>query len=382
MEKTFLKVGICFTLALLPVVAMGADELWVYEGFDLTNQATLDPGDKGDTSFGFLEGWEVPTGTNVALGTDGASLSVPAGYGATTADGRLDDFGTKVIKREFDNISLDLTTEGDEYWISMVAQKTLAVPATSAYLYMLLQDNTTEDNPDNKILNGICMGYASSSKADISINYLYPLGANRAQSGNPLSENDQLFVAKITTHSIADGGTTDNDEYTLWTFDAVTDTIPTMAPDVALGLSVVNDSETNNLSLNKISIGTQTNSDFQLDEIRIGNSWAAVTGAASVEPDPIPGDANGDQKVDGSDVTILAGNWQAGVGDPNPTLITWEMGDFNGDGQVDGSDVTILAGNWQYGVEAAASAVPEPSMLAMLAALAMALPMITRRRTK
>ena len=30
---------------------------------------------------------------------------------------------------------------------------------------------------------------------------------------------------------------------------------------------------------------------------------------------------------------------------------TWEMGDFNGDGVVDGSDVTILAGNWQYGVD-------------------------------
>ena len=82
----------------------------------------------------------------------------------------------------------------------------------------------------------------------------------------------------------------------------------------------------------------------------------------AVEASQIPGDANNDGKVDGSDVTILAGNWQAGVGNPNPDTVTWEMGDFNGDGQVDGSDVTILAGNWQYGVSAAATAVPEPSM--------------------
>ena len=78
----------------------------------------------------------------------------------------------------------------------------------------------------------------------------------------------------------------------------------------------------------------------------------------------VPGDANNDGKVDGSDVTILAGNWQAGVDGSDG--VTWGMGDFNNDGKVDGSDVTILAGNWQYGVTATASAVPEPSMIMLL----------------
>ena len=82
----------------------------------------------------------------------------------------------------------------------------------------------------------------------------------------------------------------------------------------------------------------------------------------------VPGDANRDGKVDGSDVTILAGNWQAGVDGSGG--VTWEMGDFNSDGKVDGSDVTILAGNWQAGVETTASAVPEPSMLGLLLLLA------------
>ena len=85
------------------------------------------------------------------------------------------------------------------------------------------------------------------------------------------------------------------------------------------------------------------------------------------DPTPdIPGDANRDNKVDGSDVTILAGNWQVGVDPSDTTEVTWEMGDFNGDGQVDGSDVTILAGNWQAGVEVAAASVPEPSMVMLL----------------
>ena len=95
-----------------------------------------------------------------------------------------------------------------------------------------------------------------------------------------------------------------------------------------------------------------------------------------VTPD-IAGDANGDGKVDGSDVTILAGNWQKGVSDG--LTASWEEGDFNDDGKVDGSDVTILAGNWQYGVEAAAASVPEPSTLALLLT-AMACFMIQRRK--
>ena len=71
--------------------------------------------------------------------------------------------------------------------------------------------------------------------------------------------------------------------------------------------------------------------------------------------DKVPGDANGDGLVDGSDVTILASNWQLGVNDNQ--IATWAMGDFNSDGKVDGSDVTILAGNWQAGVTSAVVAV-------------------------
>ena len=94
----------------------------------------------------------------------------------------------------------------------------------------------------------------------------------------------------------------------------------------------------------------------------IPNAWNMTMAPSEVK---IPGDANGDGRVDGSDVTILAGNWQYGVGEVDPDG-TWAMGDFNSDGRVDGSDVTILAGNWQYGVTAAASAVPEPGVMLLI----------------
>ena len=90
---------------------------------------------------------------------------------------------------------------------------------------------------------------------------------------------------------------------------------------------------------------------------RIANGTVDI-GAYEVASSPLlPGDANCDGRVDGSDVTILAANWQAGVPDGDTENITWSMGDFNGDGKVDGSDVTILAGNWQTGVSLTAVAV-------------------------
>ena len=91
-----------------------------------------------------------------------------------------------------------------------------------------------------------------------------------------------------------------------------------------------------------------------------------------------PGDANGDGKVDGSDVTILAGNWQKGVNDGLTAI--WEEGDFNGDGKVDGSDVTILAGNWQAGVTTAAASVPEPSMTLLILGGLLSSMLIRRKR--
>jgi hypothetical protein len=76
----------------------------------------------------------------------------------------------------------------------------------------------------------------------------------------------------------------------------------------------------------------------------------------------LPGDANGDGKVDSSDATILAGNWQA-----NGPAASWSTGDFNGDGIINSSDATILAGNWQ--ATANYATVPEPSTWCGLLAL-------------
>ena len=67
----------------------------------------------------------------------------------------------------------------------------------------------------------------------------------------------------------------------------------------------------------------------------------------------IPGDANGDGKVDINDLTIVLGHY-------NQQGMTWTEGDFTGDGAVNINDLTIVLANYNttatYGGPAA---VPE-----------------------
>jgi hypothetical protein len=74
----------------------------------------------------------------------------------------------------------------------------------------------------------------------------------------------------------------------------------------------------------------------------------------------IPGDANGDRKVNEIDAQVLATNW-------GESSATWDMGDFNEDGAVNVKDAAILAANWGYGVSPEeATAVPEPATFLMI----------------
>ena len=119
--------------------------------------------------------------------------------------------------------------------------------------------------------------------------------------------------------------------------------------------SVLENRETHDLEIYLMRLGADPNDFWGSDSYKYTLSFSIPS---------LPGDANGDGVVDGSDVTILAGNWQCGVS--GIADVTWAMGDFNGDGKVDGSDVTILAGNWQAGVTAADISVPEPGALILL----------------
>jgi hypothetical protein len=89
-----------------------------------------------------------------------------------------------------------------------------------------------------------------------------------------------------------------------------------------------------------------------------GGNWTAYVDNISLNYATMPGDANGDGKVDEDDAARLAANW-LGLGG-------WAHGDFNGDGIVNDADATLMAANWHYGVSQAS--VPEPCMFGLFLA--------------
>lgn len=89
------------------------------------------------------------------------------------------------------------------------------------------------------------------------------------------------------------------------------------------------------------------------------NSGVSVTNYLA-----LPGDANGDRVVDGSDFGIWNSNkFTSGT--------TWTRGDFNGDGVTDGTDFGIWNSNKFTSADGTGSLVPEPGSVTLLAFLLM-----------
>ena len=93
----------------------------------------------------------------------------------------------------------------------------------------------------------------------------------------------------------------------------------------------------------------------------------------------LPGDANGDGKVDINDLTIVLTNF-------GQTGCAWSQGCMDGDptGTVDVNDLTIVLANFGTSVGSSAggfSAVPEPSVAILGASAACLLGYAWRRRT-
>jgi hypothetical protein len=77
---------------------------------------------------------------------------------------------------------------------------------------------------------------------------------------------------------------------------------------------------------------------------------------------PLPGDANRDGSVNGTDLSTVLSNYSGSFsGD------TWSSGDFDGNGTVNGADLNVVLSNYNQH-NSTGSAVPEPSALLLAAA--------------
>ncbi|MCA9329596.1 hypothetical protein KDA11_03040 [Candidatus Saccharibacteria bacterium] len=95
-----------------------------------------------------------------------------------------------------------------------------------------------------------------------------------------------------------------------------------------------------NWDTTKISNGNYTVYTVALDSAGNKTQSSSVTVSISNQSTVRkPGDANGDDRVNGVDLSILSTNW-------GKSGRTWEQADFNGDGSVSGVDLSILSTNW------------------------------------
>ena len=97
----------------------------------------------------------------------------------------------------------------------------------------------------------------------------------------------------------------------------------------------------------------------------LGGSWGVGGGTIYAGLLQVPGDANGDGKVDGTDLAI----WQQNY-DPLGDNGTFATGDWNGDGKVDGTDLALWQQNYDPlgtgGLDGLGTGVPEPATLLLL----------------
>lgn len=112
----------------------------------------------------------------------------------------------------------------------------------------------------------------------------------------------------------------------------------------ANGNGRVDATDLNIVGQNWLGVGNWSDGDFTGDGI-VDAADLNVLGAnwLSEVTTPIPGDATGDGRVDATDLNVVGVYWD-GTGD-------WSQGDFTGDGVVDAADLNVLGMNWHYGVD-------------------------------
>jgi len=107
-----------------------------------------------------------------------------------------------------------------------------------------------------------------------------------------------------------------------------------------------------------------------------GHSGSAMTQVTLIPKDltTVIGDTNYDLIVNGQDIAQIASAWMA---------TGFNEADTNGDGIVNGQDIALVASNWLATAPpnvATATAVPEPSTLALAAVGLLSLSIIRRRK--
>jgi hypothetical protein len=318
-------------MALVCLAAWGAPARAVLQDYDPFDYAgTALNGQTGGT--GWTGGWFTTGTVDNTLSDDNVSLTYPVTFasplGTPAASGdRVQTGGLTAIASSSRMLSqtIDLSQDGNVRYVSALFKKTAP--------------NGDGVNNDNILLEFVdSLGNRRWGMGITGNGDLPWLNANG--SGSPATSvvpgETYFMVAKIVSSTLASG-----DAASLWVFGSgYASQVPVAEPTPDFTLT-----ETTAAILDRIRIridpGNTSETPGQVDEIRIGDTWASVTNGV----DGIPGDFNGDQKVDDVDFGI----WQNDFGTSK-----------------DGEDFLVWQANYGTGVPQL-GAVPEPGAAALAA---------------
>jgi hypothetical protein len=349
--------------------------LQVYEGFQYADGTNIigQTGGGGwsnawnaGTVTGSTENATSPGLTYTGLPALGNKLSIA---GQQTSSGNANN---AFIFRNF-GPSNTFGADGTTAWISLIGQRTGTKSGTMGSggnpsyqrIFGVSFFNAGTANTNERFSIGELTATATTTDLDNwALNIFNPNGAGETQYSTTAIDELSFLLVRIDYGS----GTSMDNAY-LWA-----------NPNLSLGEPSTASAQATLIGRNlefdrlRVSAGGSNSSTEQpnggvlaasglLDEIRVGNNFASVTG-----PGLIPGDVNGDLVVNINDYLIIRNNFQL-------TGAARSQGDLNSDGIVNFTDFRIWKNNRSAGAGAGddllEGPVPEPASLALVALGAM-----------
>jgi hypothetical protein len=242
-------------MVVLSIISLNASAtLLVYEGFDY-GDSTLD-GQNGGT--GFSDAWS----TTDTVDTQSTSLSTPDGYGLTVTGGSIADVagsGAVTLTRTLSSeISMDPTEEQTYYFSVLFCRYDTSDSTWGEYSDLL---KLVDAGGDFGVI------FQTGSDEEIIID-LYHSTTTSEDDAFALGQT-YLYVGKIV---VRDG---EVDEAYASLYEVGSDTVE-LEP-ASWDISVTVDCELTSIDTISLKFGQKTDT-FYYDELRIGTTWADVTG--------------------------------------------------------------------------------------------------------
>jgi hypothetical protein len=314
------------------------------EVFDYGTGSTL--GAQSAAGDGWATGWmtnsalSAPSGASVLAD----SLLAPSGYAPVQSGGSAIQEAILLYRGLDTSARIDLSVDKD-YYISYLSERT-AVPITTRSHSLLLQTGGVVGG-DTVVNVGTSTG--GDPFAILGSSGTVVEDINRVGNGAPV-----FWVIKIAARAAAP----DQVFMNVYNVSMEIDGTEPAAWDV------VSNTESSDAVATQIGFAMGAGATLQIDEVRIGESWADVV---PYQNPGLDGDLDDDGFVGISDLNVVLGNWNEVV-----TAGDLLLGDPSGDGFVGIEDLNTVLGNWNAGTPPVA-VVPEPASVGLLAVCGVAL---------